>query len=47
MRERNRPYKRMRGREREEGRERIPSRLPAVCAEPGVGLELTNCKIMT
>ena len=27
-------------------RERIPSRLCAVIAEPDVGLELTNCEIM-
>ena len=27
--------------------ERIPSRLPTVSAEPGVGLELTNHEIVT
>ena len=35
------------GRGRERGRERIPSRLHAVSAEPDAGLELTNCEIMT
>ena len=40
-----REYEQGRGRER--GRARIPSRLHAVSAEPNVGLELTNCKIMT
>ena len=34
-------------REREREREKIPSRLCAVSAEPDVGLELTNCEIMT
>ena len=34
-----------RGRERE--KERIPSRLQAVSAEPDAGLKLTNCEIMT
>ena len=29
------------------GRERIPSRLCAVSAEPDLGLDLTNCEIMT
>ena len=29
------------------GRERIPNRLQAVSAEPDMGLELTNCEIMT
>ena len=28
-------------------RDRIPSRLHAVSTEPDVGLELTNCAIMT
>ena len=28
-------------------RERIPSRLCDVSAEPNVGLKLTNCEIMT
>ena len=36
-----------RGREREGGRERIPSRPCAVSAEPDVGLEFMNCEIMT
>ena len=31
----------------ERGRERIPGRLHTVSAEPNVGLELRNCKIMT
>ena len=31
----------------ERGRERIPSRLHTVSAEPGTGLELTNCEVMT
>ena len=35
------------GRERERERERIPSRLLTVSTEPDVGLELTNCEIMT
>ena len=34
------------GAERER-RERIPSRLHAVIAEPGVGIHLTSCEIMT
>ena len=34
-------------RERERKRERIPSRLHAVSAEPNTGLELTNWEIMT
>ena len=32
---------------REGGRERTPSRLPAVFVEPDAGLELTNREIMT
>ena len=32
---------------RERGRERIPSRLLAVCAEPNPGLDLTNPEVMT
>ena len=28
-------------------REGIPSRLPTVSTEPDVGLDLTNCEIMT
>ena len=35
------------GRNRERGRERTPSRLQAVSAEPDVGLDLTNHEIMT
>ena len=34
-------------RERERERERIPSRLCTVSTEPDVGLELTDCEIMT
>ena len=33
--------------QRERGRERIPSRLCNVSAEPDVGLKLTNHEIMT
>ena len=33
--------------QRERERERIPSRLCIVSAEPDVGLELTNCEIVT
>ena len=36
-----------RERERERGRESIPSRLCAVSAESDVGLKPTNCEIMT
>ena len=32
---------------RERGRERIPSRLCIISAEPDTGLKLTNLKIMT
>ena len=35
------------GRGRERGRERIPSRLLTVSAEPDAGLQLTNREIMT
>ena len=35
------------GRGRERDRDRILSRFCAVSAEPDVGLELTNCEIMT
>ena len=35
------------GRGRERGRERIPSRLHAVSAEPDTGLNPMNCEIMT
>ena len=34
-------------RDRERGRHRIRSRLQAVSTEPDVGLEPTNCEIMT
>ena len=34
-------------RETERERERIPSRLCTVSAEPNMGLELMNCEIMT
>ena len=37
----------LRGRGRERGGERIPSRLYAVCAKPHVGLNLMHCEIMT
>ena len=37
--------KRCKGRER--GREKSPSRLHAIRAEPNAGLDLTNCQIMT
>ena len=33
--------------ERERGRERIPSRVPAVILEPDTGLHLMNHEIMT
>ena len=33
--------------QREREKERIPRRLCAVRAEPNVGLDLTNCEIMT
>ena len=36
-----------RERERERETERIPSRLHTVSAEPNVGLDFTNCEIMT
>ena len=36
-----------RGRERERGRERTPSRFHAVSTEPNVGLHLRNHEIMT
>ena len=35
------------GRGRVRGRERIPSRLPAVSADPDSGLDLVNCEITT
>ena len=35
------------GRDRERQRERIPSRLHAVSMKPNVGLDFTNCEIMT
>ena len=34
-------------RDRKRGRQRIPSRLHAVSAEPDTGLEFTNCEFMT
>ena len=34
-------------RERERGRERIPSKIHTVSAEPNLGLKPTNCEIMT
>ena len=34
-------------REEQRGRERIPSRLHTVSAEPNLGLDLMNCEIMT
>ena len=37
----------MQRRDRERGRQRIPSGIRAVSAEPGVGLKLMNCEIMT
>ena len=37
----------LRNRERERERERIPSRPRAVGTEPDMGLEPTNCEIMT
>ena len=43
--ERERAHKTGRGRERR--RERMPSRLRTVRAEPHMGLELTNHKVMT
>ena len=44
-RERERVHKQ--GRDRESGKEKIPSRLHAVSTEPNVGLDLTNREIMT
>ena len=44
-REREREKEQRKGREREE--ERILSRLCTVSAEPNMGLEPTNCEIMT
>ena len=37
----------MREEERERERERLPSSLSTVSTEPNMGLEPTNCKIMT
>ena len=45
--ERQREHEQGRGKKRERGRERIPSRLCTVITEPDVGLELTNREIMT
>ena len=42
-----RERERAQGRARERGKERIPSRLHTVSAEPSAGLELTNSEIMT
>ena len=42
-----REHEQGRGREGGRGRERIPSRLHAVNAEPNVGLELMNHEILT
>ena len=56
LREREREREREKEREREEmsggasergERERIPTRLHTVSAEPGVGLEPTSCEIMS
>ena len=47
LKEREREHERRRGAEREREKERIPRRLCAVRAEPNVGLDLTNCEIMT
>ena len=44
-RERERENKKGRGRERQGERERIPSKLHPVSAEPDAGLDLTNCEI--
>ena len=42
--ERERESKQRKGREKE--REKIPSRLRAVCTEPNAGLSPTNCEIV-
>ena len=47
MRGREREREREQGRGREIERERIPSRLRTVSAEPYVGPKATNAKIMT
>ena len=47
LRERKRQNEQGRGRERGEERERIPSRLHTVSAEPNAGLKLTNREIMS
>ena len=39
--------KREQGSGRERERERIPSSLQAASSEPDLGLELTNCEIVT
>ena len=47
MRERERERASRGGAERERGRERIPSRLHTVCAEPNMGFELMNHEVVT
>ena len=44
---REREKEREREHKKETGRDRIPSRFRAVSAEPDMGLDLTNCQIMT
>ena len=46
-REKERESARKQGRGRERGRERIPSRLHTISTKPNVGLEPTNCDIVT
>ena len=46
-RERERESKHEWRRDTERGRERIPTRLHAVSAEPNVGFDLMKCEIMT
>ena len=46
-RETDRQRERMRERQRQRKRERILSRLHAISTECDLGLELTNCEIMT
>ena len=47
LREKGRAHANKGGAERERGRQRIPSRLHTVSAEPNAGLELKNREIMT